>query len=429
MKTISKLEWISGLLFLVLGLGCFFFPLRYADAFFYVCAGLASLSCLMFVWRAIRAKRGQYWLFALLSGLMAGFLWFHRLYSQQLIGVVFAFYLLFNAVVELVQTILDFRDRVHGRIEPLLMTLAYFSLFIACTAMYRRDIRWIMYYFGAYLLLQAFQSFAELYVIRHPHTSRTYTFNHWVTLPVYFVCLLPYFILSHMDRRLIHHENVVYNERKNEQSVNLRVFIHSGLQGDHRVGHMTFSYQGIMFSYGNYDTASEKLFRTIGPGILFTAPADIYVNNCCIYEGSTLFEFGLHLSDAQRIQLETELQDILDNTQRWYCPIEKAKEGWRDFAKYEKDYASRLSFRTGAKFRTFDSGPWKTYWVMGDNCALFAEDILSRLGCQIAHKNGIVTPGEYFEFFQEAYADPKSNVIYRSWHSAKVPSTLYPTLA
>lgn len=429
MKTISKLEWISGILFLILGTGCFFFPIRYAKAFFYICAGLATASCLALMYEAIRQKRGSLWLYAAVAGTAAGFLWFHTQYSHVLIGLVFSLYIFVNFLVEGIQVVLDYSEKSSDLNEHLLMTLAYLVLFIVSVSLRRYDIRLIMYYFGVYLLIQAFQCFAELYVIHHPHSSRTYSFNHWVALPVYIVFLLPFWILSSMNRRLMKQDKLSYDERKNEEPVNLRVFIHSGLSGDHRVGHMTFSYKGMMYSYGNYDKAEEKLFRTIGPGIFFRVPADIYVNNCCIYEGSTLFEFGLHLNPEQEEKLVSMLQEIMDTTYRWYCPIEQADMGWLHFKEYESDYASRLHYRTGAKFRKFSCGQYKTYWVMGDNCSLFAENILSALDHQIVHKSGIVTPGEYFEYFQEAYADPKSNVVFRSWHSASVPSTLYPTLS
>lgn len=430
MKSISKLEWISGILFLILGIGCFLFPIRNADVFFYLCALLMTLSCTVLVYEAVKAKRGQLWLLAAVCGAAAGFLWFHRQYSSTLIGVVFSFYILFNFAVETVQTILDFADKVEDRWEHLLMSIAYLILFVISVSLRRKDIRYIMYYFGAYLLIQALQCFYELYMNHHPHSSRTYSMNRWVALPVYFVSLLPYFIVRSLEKQAVKtQQNPVYDEHKNDEPVNLRVFIHTGLSGTHMVGHMTFSYKGVMFSYGNYDRSSEKLFRTIGPGIVFTCPADIYVNNCCIYEKSILFEFGLHLEEKQEAILNKLLEDTFAQTYRWYSEIEKEKQGWRDHAALEEDYACRLHYRTGAKFRKFRSGQWKTYWVMGDNCSLFAEDILSAVGCEIVHKNGIVTPGEYFEFFAEAYADPDSNVVYRSWHSASVPSTLYPNLA
>ena len=431
MKTISKLEWISGIVFLVLGVGCFFFPIRYAAAFFYLCAALATGSCLGLIYEGFRQKRGSYFLMAIVAGVAAGFLWFHTQYSHELIGLVFSLYIFFNFAVEGIQTILDYAEKARDFKSHLFMTVVYLALFAVSVTARKHDVRFIMYYFGLYLLIQAFEAFAELYVIRHPHSSRTYSFNHWVALPVYVVTLLPFWILSSMNRKLMKEDlrDLHYDERKNEEPVNLRVFIHSGLEGDHRVGHMTFSWKGVMYSYGNYDKEEEKFFRTIGPGIFFRAPADIYVNNCCIYEGSTLFEFGLHLNKEQEGKLEEIIDHILSITYRWDCPIERANHGWEKFSEFEEDYASRLHYRTGAKFRKFSRGQYKTYWVMGDNCSLFAENILSALDHQIVHKSGIVTPGEYFEYFQEAFADPKSNVVYRSWHSASVPSTLYPTLS
>lgn len=45
---------------------------------------------------------------------------------------------------------------------------------------------------------------------------------------------------------------------KETEKPDLKVFVHTGLSGVHVFGHMTIAYQGITYSYGNYDTANEK---------------------------------------------------------------------------------------------------------------------------------------------------------------------------
>lgn len=429
MKEVRKWELTAGILFLLLGAGCIFYPSLNADLFFYLVAGALTISAGVFWFEAFRKPQGFIFLSAAVCTIAAGVLWMHRFEPASLIINCFGFYMFFNMVCEFIQWILDIRDHTKESWTHGLMALLYLALCISSFVFRHSDVRILMRLFGGYLLIQAFQMLIQLYSFTHPRSSRSYTFSRWTALPVYFVSVLPSLILRYMLLKKMKGHEYSYQEKKNDQDVNLRVFIHTGLKSEHIFGHMTFSYKGVMFSYGNYDKGEERFFRSIGPGIFFTVPADIYINNCCIYEGSTLFEYGIHIEKEQEEKLEKLVHDIFHHTYRWYSPIEQDPDGRENFKEYEEDYASRLSFRTGAKFRKFYSSKWKTYWVLGDNCSLFAADMLSQIDEEIVHKSGIVTPGEYFEFFEELFADPKSNVVYRSWHSAEVPSTLYPALA
>lgn len=429
MKEVKKWEFAAGILFLILGSGCIIYPVLNADLFFYLVAGAFTISAAVFWFQAFRKPQGFTFLSAIVCTLAAFILWIHRYTSYELIVNCFAFYMLFNMLCEAIQFALDLRDHSNRFWAHGLMALLYLALAVTGFVLKRHDVSFLMRMFGCYLLIQAIQIFVQLYSFDHPRSSRSYTFARWTALPVYFVSVLPSIILRYMLLQKMKGKDAHYEERKSDDEVNLRVFIHTGLKSEHIFGHMTFSYKGIMFSYGNYDKKEEKFFRSIGPGIFFTVPANIYINNSCIYEGSTLFEYGLHIDREQEERLVNVITDVFRHTYRWYSPIEQDPQGIDNFADYEDDYASKLSFRTGAKFRKFYSSQWKTYWVLGDNCSLFAADLLSQIDPNIVHKTGLVTPGEYFEFFEELFADPKSNVVYRSWHSAEVPSTLFATLA
>lgn len=54
---------------------------------------------------------------------------------------------------------------------------------------------------------------------------------------------------------------------------------------------------------------------------------------------------------------------ILNSTVPWKCPLEEIPMDQVDlkFKDYEKDYASRLWYRTGAEFRKYEDGEWAWY--------------------------------------------------------------------
>lgn len=432
MKYIVTFEVLTAVLFGVLGCLCLFWPVVQAEAVFYGTAVLCTLSAAALIIRCFRGERkGSDIAAAIICTIVSIIFWDHQRTGSDLIVVLFALYMFGSFFSEAVQTVLDFRDQCEARRiwSHIAYGLFYLVLCILAVAYRHQDIRLIVRLMGAYLLMQALQLLIEMLWFSRPKSSRSYQFSHWIALPAFIVGVLPAVVLRWMLSKKMVKARHTYDQHKNDEPVNLRVFIHTGLSGDHLFGHMTFSYRGIMYSYGNYDKREEHFFRSIGPGVFFTVPADIYVNNSCIYEGSTIFEFGLHLNEEQEHNLQQLLRQIFSETYRWYCPIEKDDEGRLHFKRLEEDYSCRLSYRTGAKFRKFYHGQWKTYWILGGNCSLFADDVLSRIGCQIVRKSGIVSPGEYFEFFEEEYQDPSSNVVYKSWHDPSEPWTLFDTLA
>lgn len=64
--------------------------------------------------------------------------------------------------------------------------------------------------------------------------------------------------------------------------------VHVGPNGIQKVGHITFSYKGIVYSYGNYDEESFRLNQTIGDGVFFTVPFEYYIPNMMSAENNSI---------------------------------------------------------------------------------------------------------------------------------------------
>lgn len=416
----------ASIIFLIGGLFCLFFPRLSADGILIAAAALTSVSAIILMWQAFAHRH----LMDLVKGIgaiiLALIFWSERSLGPQLVCALFSFYMGGTGIILIIEGIVDLREKSKTGWHFILFGLIDLLLAGSGIGLLYHDPQLVQRFVGAYLIVQAVQMLTELYIFRHHDGSRSWSFRHWSSLPVYIVAVGPSLALRYARKK--HMEDAAFTsvKNKNDLPVNLRVFIHSGLTGDKQFGHMTFAYKDIMFSYGNYDAADEKMFRTYGPGILFTVPADIYVNNSCVYEHSVIFEYGLHLTEEQEEKLKQELTEAFKPTYRWYSPVFEQEPNVERFKKYEKDYSSRLAWRTGSKFYKFRSGVWKTYWVFGRNCSLFASHMLHSIDSQIVIPRGISTPGEYFEYFEEAIQDPASNVINQSIHTAADPETLYP---
>lgn len=425
MKKILVIELSAALLFLGCGLALLVWPRLSGTVLYW---GLIGLLCATAAVLIIRFFANHSRTSLIIAGAALLLMLLVAVMPGVLASLAFGFYMLFCAGCYFLQA---YADGLSNWKNPwnLLLACGYLVLAFFLFMARHDDSRILQIAIGWYLVFQGLELLLVHGAGRHHRSLGVQVMNHMTSLPVAFVTFLPFMILETMEKRVKTGCEVDYNRNKTEEKPDLVVYIHTGTEGVHTVGHMTFCFEGLMYSYGNYARKKEKIGGTLGPAVFFTVDPEIYINNSCIYEGSTLYAFGLKLTEEQKNRLRTLLQEMTDSMVRWECPLQEAADGWKNPASFLKDYASRLFWRTGCKFYQFTQGPWRTYWVMGTNCSLFAETVLTAAGCEIPRKKGIVSPGEYFQYFEELFADPESQVICRQWHTADVPSTLFATWA
>ncbi|WP_276912198.1 hypothetical protein [Dubosiella newyorkensis] len=426
MTTIRKAEIFSILLFLFLSLACLFYPSSTAMVLIRMTALIGLASGLLFFFDAFHKKRSLDLVASIVCLLYFGWalLWWKR--DADILRTLFIVYYAIIAAVFYIQTILDLKD--HSSDWKAELLLAFFYTCFVVFSSYR--LATISHMLALYFFIQACQMGLELYFFSSPYNARYYSFRDWIMLPAWFVSVFPSFVMGHLVEKKMHDENTHFDAKKSEDKPDLIVWIHTGEYGTTLYGHMTFSRDSIMYSYGDYDVAKMKWFKTMGPGIFFSVNDQIYANNCCIVEHCPLFAYGIKLTDEQKQKFEAMKDSILSQTIRWHCPMQEAyfKTGHASLADFEKDYASRLWDRTCAIFRMYTKGQWAWYSLLGNNCSNYSSAMRNEIGLHIPVSKGIVSPGEFFEYFEQAYQDPDSCVISKSWHSAKVPSTLFDTI-
>ena len=426
MKTIQKVQWLTAALFGVLGLIAILAPQSSAFLLIRTLGWLGAFSGFFFLVDAVRKKRsldGVGGLLCLLFFVWVLVGWNH---DDSILQVLFCVYYAIIAIVFLIQAFLDGKERVQDWKAETALGLLYAAL----SASGAFGLAYIQNLFGLYLWLQALQLVLELYFFRHPYNVRYAALRPWMCLPAWIVGVLPSFVIGFLVTRRMENKATHFDARKTDEQPDLRVWIHTGTYGTKLYGHMTFSRDSIMYSYGNYDVPAMKLLKTIGPGVFFSVNDEIYANNCCIVEQCPLFEYGIRLTGKQKEAFEAMKDSILAQSKPWHCALQKAEwaHGPVDFQDFEHVYANRLWYRTCALFRKYTKTRWAWYSLLGNNCSNFDSAMLNQIGLDIPVSHGIVSPGEFFEYFEEAYEDPDSNVISKSWHSARVPSTLFPTI-
>lgn len=430
MKIQKRIEWAVLLLFVLLALLCFFMPAKMLHAFLIAGAIGTACSAVILLVHGVMRHRGVDLAAGIALVVFTGIFVLALRNSIDFAAWAAGIYLSFCGMILLIQAFLDFKAGAKDGWGLLLLGALYLALGIAAIVWRRSDERMLMRIAGLYLLLQAVQLLVEEYVFSGTYNVRYYSFRDWLSLPAFLVGTLPAVVYMILLRSRLKRDPNGYDYRKNDEQPDLSVFIHTGTYASKLYGHMTFSRNDVAYSYGDYDYSAEKLFHMIGPGTFFTAGSAVYSNNCSIVENSPQFEYGIRLSEAQKKAFDEMVEGILENTEPWKCRLEAMsyEEGVRAFPSLEHLYADRLWWRTGCAFRQYHKGEWAWYSLLGNNCSNFAAAKLNEIGLKIPVAKAIVSPGEFFEYFEQALQDPDSPVISRSWHSAAMPSTLFDTI-
>ncbi len=229
-----------------------------------------------------------------------------------------------------------------------------------------------------------------------------------ITLPKIIEVMLPYSVMVEINHNLeVSHPNQYSYGNKLEKSVDLNILIHTSNRGVNKMGHIDICFDGKVISYGNYDEGSRFCKEFFGDGVLFTANRkEDYINFCIDNSKKTIFDFGIHLTEKQKIRVQKRIDELLDNTVPWDHKEDK---------KYNSgnSYAGRLYKKTKATFYKFAFGKYKTYFVLGTNCCFLADDIIGKSGTDILSLNGIITPGTYYDYLNRKLKVRNSNVIYK----------------
>ena len=172
------------------------------------------------------------------------------------------------------------------------------------------------------------------------------------------------------------------------------------------IGHVDICYQGKVISYGSYDTFSERLFGTIGDGVLFKVDKDAYIDLCKEESKKTLFGYGLSLTDAQKRAVEKRLAEIDELLAVWN-PSAELKNN-------DHTYAYKLRYELKADLYKFKTSRFKTYFVLSTNCCLLADSIIGQAGTAILDMRGIIAPGTYQSYLQYEFESANDLVVARS---------------
>lgn len=346
--------------------------------------------------------------FHVLVGLVVGFLNRASNLPVNIVIIILGCYQLCTAAVYGITYLLYRQNKLKGGFRYFFDTVLYGGIGLTTIFSPSTDGRLQFLIVGIYLILLGFSNVRDGAFFNTDLEQKQLWRRIRINLPVIIAAFFPAEQLNRFNHLLQGEKRgyqKVYSRIQNDQkSVDLEVLVHTSDQNLFgMIGHVDICYQGKVISYGSYDVFSERLFGTIGDGVLFKVDKDAYIDLCKEESKKTLFGYGLSLTDAQKRAVEKRLAEIDELLAVWN-PSAELKNN-------DHTYAYKLKHGLGAQLYKFKTSQFKTYFILSTNCCLLADSIIGQAGTAILDMRGIITPGTYQSYLQYEFESANDLVV------------------
>ena len=335
--------------------------------------------------------------------------------ALYLLVMIIGGYQLFTGLISLITWLIYRNNHIHPRINYLFDAMWMMGFGLYSISPFHDATNFELLLLGFYLIMLGASSVRDGFYFEKGRSNPKLKRRMRMTLPIFMTALIPISTLRRWNELLSTHqteESQVHSERKNDQTVDMEIFIHTSESSFFlAMGHVDICYQGQVISYGSYDPHSERLFGMIGDGVLFKANREKYIELCKRESQKTLFAYGLSLSEQQKKAIEEQLRDIEGLLIPWEpsSQLMKRREG-----EIKHTYSYQLKHEADATLYKFSSSKFKTYFVLSTNCVLLADSIVGKAGTDILSPQGFIVPGTYQDYLDLEYTKPSGIVVSRS---------------
>lgn len=424
-KTINSTSYfISGVLFLI---GSFLFIFKgelVINIFVYLlCLGIlldAALQCTFILTKKKEKKERKQSLFhAFFDVSFALFIYHYPIFIKGSLSIVFGLYLLIYAVIDVINYMIYYKNHIKGR---LLILLSFLVKVILCgflmfhpTAKFHYVELIFGIYCGFYGLAQINSFISEIVPSKIKRKVR-------ISLPILIAAFIPKRLITLINELLEVDENTdLLNVTKKPENkhTDIEVILHLAKSGSASFGHIEIAFEGKIYSYGNYNMHSRKLFDAIGDGIICIADRDKYIKYAIKNKKRYLVVFGLCLSEKEKETIRNRIHKLItENVEDYYSDLQLSEMGILPKGKYT-DMSSEIYKYANGTFKHVIKGKRKKFFVLSTNCAGLVETILNGAGFNLIEINGIITPGSYYDYLNSEFLKKNSKVVSRHVYTGK----------
>ncbi len=344
---------------------------------------------------------------------LAIFIKFNPIFLGISIVRIIGIYAFLNFIARIIAAIVLYKNKVSGWFMGIIVSIVslIFSLILLFhPQQYMYAVAKIS---GIYILLYALTLLSDFF----KEISYTNVISDKVKrkirigLPLLYAAFIPQHLLEKIN------ESIKLNPGKNifienkESSLEdkyystVEIFIHLAPDCANGFGHIDISIDNTTYSYGTYDSNSNRFFTLISDGVLVEANTKEYIqflNTTC---NRSLIGFTLALNKNQYDSIKSKINQIKANCYEWKCDQQKHPN-----SRYT-DETNLLYLATNCTFYKFKTGYFKTYYTLTSNCVRLADTIVGSAGLDLVAINGIITPGTYYNYLDELFKRKNTIVI------------------
>lgn len=347
----------------------------------------------------------------IVMAMMIGLLNHFSNFPVDFVILILGIYQLATAIVYGITYYLYCKNQSRGALRFLLDTLLYGNLGLVTVFAPNFDVRLQFLFLGIYLILLGISNIRDGLFFDTDRERNQLRRHIRINLPIIIAAFIPAEQLDRFNRWLTGQsadQTEAYTLIKGEKRpADLEVLIHTSKESLFgSIGHVDICYQGQVISYGSYDPFSEKLFGTIGDGVLFKVEKEAYIELCKRESKKTLFAYSLSLTDQEKDAVEKRLAEIEELLEPWEPSNQRIND--------KPTYAYKLRHELGAELYKFKKSSFKSYFVLSTNCCLLADSIIGQAGTDILDIRGIIAPGTYQSYLQYEFESANDLVFART---------------
>lgn len=363
-----------------------------------------------------------------------GLLFYTAAYRQKifttLLFIFFGLWIILNSIFRFIKGIQYKKNAVPGGLSNIILggvLLLYGSTLIVLQGQTHLVLLWCSaIYMYLYALCYLYDFCIEISRKRYS-LEQKYRFVQ-ISMPAIIAAFIPTRLLCAINTmfadsnvKQIIHQNTHTQPLQQTQNPKAEIFIHSAPDVVGKMGHVDIRIENKIYSFGNYDPSSYKIFGIMGDGVLeIVSDKEAYIDFCIRHSQKTIVGFGLDLNENQLRLIQKKIKTIMQKAYPWYpriCTQQKTillSDEW--------DYASALYKATHARFYKFKSGKFKSFAGFSTNCVMLAKEILGTLGTEVIALEGFITPGTFYEMLNNAFCKKNGFVLMRTIYRDIPPS-------
>lgn len=321
------------------------------------------------------------------------------------ISIIYGFWIAINSFSKFLSFVQLRRLKERGSFFKLIQGIVYLVFAFSLVTSPTNGIVSLTELLGLYCLARAFFAFSDFVreLLGTDLKGKRLRQRIRVKPPVLITAILPMAWLKTLDDPNEKEEIAKWTRKKTvlkDAKPNLEIFLHLSKNTAFGFGHVDIALEDKVYSFGCYDTSSNRFFGMLSDGVLVVADKEPYIPFCLENEKKRLISYKIILKDKQVEAMKKKIDNFLKDSVEW-IPDETAPTQ-QDFARICK-----------ARFFKIKHGTFQTYNTLTTNCVAVANIFSGSGGVDLMNPQGIITPGTYSEFLDRQFRRPKSIVVAR----------------